>query len=35
MAIRSDDITEIIRSAIDQFDGGVENRSVGHRGGGR
>ena len=29
MAIRSDDITEIIRSAIDQFDGGVENRSVG------
>ncbi len=29
MAIRSDDITEIIKSAIDQFDGGVENRSVG------
>ena len=29
MAIRSDDITEIIKSAIDQFDAGVENRSVG------
>src|SRR6187397_297233 len=29
MAIRSDDITEIIRSAIEGFDGGVENRSVG------
>jgi F-type H+/Na+-transporting ATPase subunit alpha len=29
MAIRSDDITQIIRSAIDQFDAGVETRSVG------
>jgi F-type H+-transporting ATPase subunit alpha len=29
MAIRSDDITEIIKSAIEGFDGGVENRSVG------
>ncbi|MDQ3492715.1 MAG: F0F1 ATP synthase subunit alpha, partial [Chloroflexota bacterium] len=29
MAIRSDDITTIIRSAIDQFDAGVETRSVG------
>ena len=29
MAIRSDDITEIIRSAIDEFEAGVENRSVG------
>ena len=30
MAIRSDDITEIIKSAIEQFDAGVETRSVGH-----
>ncbi|CAN5728518.1 F0F1 ATP synthase subunit alpha [soil metagenome] len=29
MAIRSDDITTIIKSAIDQFDVGVESRSVG------
>ncbi len=29
MAIRSDDITEIIRSTIEHFDAGVENRSVG------
>ncbi len=29
MAIRSDDITTIIRSAIDQFDAGIETRSVG------
>ena len=29
MAIRSDDITTIIKSAIDQFDAGVEMRSVG------
>ncbi|CAN5660428.1 F0F1 ATP synthase subunit alpha [soil metagenome] len=29
MAIRSDDITQIIRSAIDEFDVGVETRSVG------
>jgi F-type H+/Na+-transporting ATPase subunit alpha len=29
MAIRSDDITQIIRSAIDQFDAGIETRSVG------
>ena len=29
MAIRSDDITSIIKSAIDQFDAGVETRSVG------
>ncbi|MBA2569809.1 MAG: F0F1 ATP synthase subunit alpha [Chloroflexi bacterium] len=29
MAIRSDDITTIIKSAIDQFDAGVETRSVG------
>ena len=29
MAIRSDDITTIIKSAIDQFDTGVETRSVG------
>mgnify|MGYP003347442810 FL=1 len=29
MAIRSDDITQIIKSAIDQFDAGVETRSVG------
>jgi F-type H+/Na+-transporting ATPase subunit alpha len=29
MAIRSDDITTIIRAAIDQFDAGVETRSVG------
>jgi F-type H+-transporting ATPase subunit alpha len=29
MAIRSDDITAIIKSAIDQFDAGVETRSVG------
>jgi F-type H+/Na+-transporting ATPase subunit alpha len=29
MAIRSDDITQIIRSAIDRFDTGVESRSVG------
>ncbi len=28
MAIRSDDITSIIRATIDQFDGGVETRSV-------
>ena len=28
MAIRSDDITQIIKSAIDQFDAGVETRSV-------
>jgi len=29
MAIRSEDITTIIRSAIDQFDAGTETRSVG------
>src|SRR3954471_51711 len=29
MAIRSDDITSIIKSAIDQFDAGIETRSVG------
>ncbi len=29
MAIRSDDITQIIKSAIDDFDSGVETRSVG------
>jgi F-type H+-transporting ATPase subunit alpha len=29
MAIRSDEITSIIKSAIDQFDSGVETRSVG------
>ena len=29
MAIRSDDITTIIKSAIDQFDAGIETRSVG------
>ena len=29
MAIRSDDITAIIKSAIDQFDAGIETRSVG------
>jgi F-type H+/Na+-transporting ATPase subunit alpha len=29
MAIRSDDITTIIKSAIDQFDTGIESRSVG------
>src|SRR5688572_10658046 len=29
MAIRSDEITSIIKSAIDSFDGGVETRSVG------
>ena len=29
MAIRSDEITSIIKSAIDQFDPGVETRSVG------
>ncbi|MFV2064849.1 MAG: F0F1 ATP synthase subunit alpha [Chloroflexota bacterium] len=29
MAIRSDDITQIIKSAIDEFDAGVETRSVG------
>ncbi len=29
MAIRSDDITQIIKSAIDEFDSGVETRSVG------
>src|SRR3954465_15840641 len=29
MAIRSEDITTIIKSAIDQFDSGVETRSVG------
>jgi len=29
MAIRSDEITSIIRSAIDSFDSGVETRSVG------
>src|ERR1700704_60465 len=29
MAIRSDDITTIIKSAIDQFDAGTETRSVG------
>ncbi len=29
MAIRSDDITQIIKSAIDAFDSGVETRSVG------
>ena len=29
MAIRSDDITTIIKSAIDQFDAGVDMRSVG------
>src|SRR5207344_2124875 len=29
MAIRSDEITSIIKSAIDAFDSGVETRSVG------
>jgi F-type H+-transporting ATPase subunit alpha len=29
MAIRSDDITQIIKAAIDEFDSGVETRSVG------
>src|SRR4029079_18826731 len=29
MAIRSDEITSIIKSSIDQFDAGVETRSVG------
>ena len=29
MAIRSDEITSILKSAIDQFDAGVETRSVG------
>src|SRR5918993_1632397 len=29
MAIRSEDITTIIKSAIDEFDAGVETRSVG------
>ena len=29
MAIRSDDITQIIKSAIDEFDAGAETRSVG------
>ena len=29
MAIRSDDITQIIKSAIDEFDSGLETRSVG------
>ena len=29
MAIRSDEITSIIKSAIDSFDSGVETRSVG------
>src|SRR3954449_12699914 len=29
MAIRSDEITSILKSAIDQFDSGVETRSVG------
>jgi F-type H+-transporting ATPase subunit alpha len=29
MAIRSDDITQIIKSAIDEFDAGIETRSVG------
>src|SRR5213076_914252 len=29
MAIRSEDITQIIKSAIDQFDAGIETRSVG------
>src|SRR6187397_971161 len=29
MATRSEEITEIIKSAIDQFDAGVETRSVG------
>src|SRR6478752_7206126 len=29
MAIRSDEITTIIKSSIDQFDAGVETRSVG------
>jgi F-type H+/Na+-transporting ATPase subunit alpha len=29
MAIRSDEITQIIKSAIDEFDSGVETRSVG------
>ena len=29
MAIRSDEITTIIKAAIDQFDAGVETRSVG------
>ncbi|HVQ22101.1 MAG TPA: F0F1 ATP synthase subunit alpha, partial [Candidatus Saccharimonadia bacterium] len=29
MALRSDDITSIIRSAIDGFDAGVETRSIG------
>ena len=29
MAIRSDEITSIIKSAIDDFDSGVETRSVG------
>ena len=35
MALRSDDITSIIKSAIDGFDAGVETRSVGHRRRGR
>ena len=29
MAIRSDEITSILKSAIDSFDAGVETRSVG------
>src|SRR3954469_20786875 len=29
MAIKADEITTIIKSAIDQFDAGVETRSVG------
>src|ERR671925_2080928 len=29
MAIRSDEITSIIKSAIDSFDSGIETRSVG------
>jgi len=29
MAIKADEITSIIKSAIDQFDAGVEMRSVG------
>ena len=29
MAITSDDITQIIKSAIDEFDAGLETRSVG------
>ena len=35
MAIRSDEITSIIKSAIDSFDAGVETRSVGTRRRGR